>query len=214
MLERTRGWLFVACIGAACCAGQTQSPGKADAAMTNTNVDRSVTVRGNAGNAKAGAVIMGKNGAPVYVAGLDAWPDGLNGKTVGATGTLHTEHHVLPVGPNGEAYAGLDGDQLLLRDARYGLIQEASWKRGIATVTTVSGKAADSKWGAVIVTPEGPCYVNGLKAWPAGIAGMPVSATGDVQRNKRAIGPEQDDSSLGGQPGEKWALGNPRWSSP
>lgn len=224
MLKSARGVIVVACLAVAGCVAQarpTPSP-KTDETMTETktksetktNEVRSVTVRGNAGNAKAGAEISGKDGTPVYVAGLDAWPAALNGKMVGATGTLHTVHHELPVGPNGEHYAGLDGDQLVLRDARYGLVQEGSWKRGIGGVTTVSGKAADSKWGAVIVTPEGPCYVNGLKAWPADVVGQPVSATGDVQRNKRATGPEQDDAHLGGQPGEKWALGDPRWSSP
>lgn len=213
MFERARGWVVVACIGAAGCA-QKHSPGKVDAAVTNPNVERSVTVRGIAGNAKAGAEVMGKDGIPIYLTGLDAWPDALNGKKVGVTGILHSVDHGLPVGPNGEHYAGLEGEQLLLRDARYGLIQESSWKRGIGAVTTVSGKAADTTWGAVILTPEGPCYVNGLKAWPAEVVGQPVSATGDVQRNKSAIGPEHDDAHLGGQPGEKWALGDPRWSSP
>jgi len=60
------------------------------------------TVEGTAGNGKAGAVVMSSGGGVVYVDGLDAWPKGVDGKAVAATGVLHNEKKI----PVADARAG------------------------------------------------------------------------------------------------------------
>lgn len=78
------------------------------------------TVRGTAENAKAGAVIMTTDSAVVNVGGLHAWPKDVVGKPVSATGILETVTHDEPlVDENGLHRAGMQGDQTILRDAKW-----------------------------------------------------------------------------------------------
>ena len=63
-----------------------EAPGKESAAGTEKEM---VTLTGEAGNAKLGAVVV-VDGAPTYLAGLDAWPEDVVGKTVEVEGWLTT----------------------------------------------------------------------------------------------------------------------------
>lgn len=173
---------------------------------------KSVTVRGTAQNAKAGAVIGGADPDPIYIAGLDRWPDAMTGKSVTATGVLSLEEYIprAKVSPEGLHGAGGDGEQSVLRDARWGLARE-NWK-AMDQVVTVTGEARNIGKSAAIVTPEGPCYMTRLGRWPAEVVGKKVSGTGRVLRNKALSNPEHE--AAGGEPGENWALDDPRWSQP
>lgn len=46
------------------------------------------------------------------------------------------------------------------------------------TLTTILGRAENAKGGAVIVTSDGPVYVEGLAAWDDAVLGRRVKAAG------------------------------------
>lgn len=73
-----------------------------------------VTVRGTAGNAKAGAEVETAAG-PCYVTGLDAWPKDVAGKPVSATGRL--VRHFTP--ESNPPAAEIAGEWFSLEDARW-----------------------------------------------------------------------------------------------
>ncbi|MCK2243583.1 MULTISPECIES: hypothetical protein [unclassified Crossiella] len=77
---------------------------------------KSVRLRGTAGNAHAGAVLLRDGEPPVYVAGLADW--GLaTGLTVEVTGVLEVQQATGTADPAGRISHGLAGDVLQLRDA-------------------------------------------------------------------------------------------------
>lgn len=178
-------------------------------------VDKTVTIEGVAGNGKAGAIVMvGTNGAPVYVDGMEAWPKGMDGKKVTATGVVKTEKKIPdPVGPEGQLMQGAWGEQQVIHDARLAEVRK-EWKSGIGSTALVRGTARNAKAGAIVETPIGPCYLEGLASWPKDVEGKPVSAAGRLLRNKWPRTPKNDDSSFGGEAGEQWQLDDPRWSTP
>ena len=48
----------------------------------------------------------------------------------------------------------------------------------MANTTTVTGIAQNAKSGAVVVTADGPIYLENLAAWPEATLGKKVKATG------------------------------------
>lgn len=192
-------------------AGGTVTP-RTEGTRPMSEAKKSVTVRGVGQNAKAGAVIGGGTPDLVYIAGLDRWPEAMTGKAVAATGVLTSEEYIprAKVSPEGLQSAGGDGEQSVLRDARWGLARE-NWK-AMDQVVTVTGEARNIGKSAAIVTPEGPCYMTRIGRWPDDVVGKTVSGTGRVLRNKALSNPEHE--AAGGEPGENWALDDPRWSQP
>lgn len=80
-----------------------------------------VTLRGRAMNAKGGAVLLTDSREPIYIRGLDCWPEDMLGKEIIATGTLKEEKY-LPdpvVDGDGAISQGAEGEQLVLEDARW-----------------------------------------------------------------------------------------------
>lgn len=79
-----------------------------------------VTLRGKALDAKAGAVVMMGDGEPVYIQGLDRWPEELAGVNIVATGRLKRMKHIPdPVGTGGLIMQGAFGEQLVLENASW-----------------------------------------------------------------------------------------------
>lgn len=81
-------------------------------------------IEGTARNAKGGAVIVGADGSPIYITGLDAWPAGFEGKRVRAMGTLNSRKRIPSpvIGPDGAVSAGAEGDQTVLDQAQWSLL--------------------------------------------------------------------------------------------
>jgi hypothetical protein len=85
------------------------------------SLGKSVSLVGVAENAKLGAVVVPASGGPVYVTGLDSWPDHLSKTRVRVSGTLQ-ERKLAPdpvVGPNGERSAGMEGMAYVIDDAKW-----------------------------------------------------------------------------------------------
>ena len=77
-----------------------------------------VTVRGTTVNAKAGAAVMTDASDLVYLAGVEAWPEAMDGRRINATGKLRIVRSEDPCSdPRAACAAGLGGDQRLLEDA-------------------------------------------------------------------------------------------------
>jgi len=93
-----------------------EAPGKESAAGTEKEM---VTFTGEAGNAKLGAVVV-VDGAPTYLAGLDAWPEDVVGKTVEVEGWLTTsDAHEAVQDETGAWSQGTDGPIRILEDAEW-----------------------------------------------------------------------------------------------
>jgi hypothetical protein len=82
-----------------------------------------ISVKGKAMNAKAGAVVTQENDHDYYIEELHAWPDSAYGKTVEVTGTLHiqtfTEEDLKD--EEGNWKQGMLGDQYIIRNAKWKL---------------------------------------------------------------------------------------------
>ncbi|GGQ48255.1 hypothetical protein [Couchioplanes azureus] len=79
-------------------------------------VGRHVTLRGIAGDAAAGAVLVLGGGTPVYIDGKSGWA-ALAGRTVEIAGDLdHTEIAPLPPASGKPASHGAPGRQYVLRN--------------------------------------------------------------------------------------------------
>lgn len=82
---------------------------------------QTVTLVGVARDAHAGAVVLLSDGTPVYVAGLDSWDVRWDRRRVKVTGVLR-ERKLAPdpeVGPHGEVSHGMEGDALVIDDAKW-----------------------------------------------------------------------------------------------
>ncbi|HYN97268.1 MAG TPA: hypothetical protein VES42_25800 [Pilimelia sp.] len=78
-----------------------------------------VTVRGTAATARAGAMVEVSDGPAIYVAGLAEWADDVEDKQVEVTGTLRLRPSRLPqVQPGGVHSHGL-GETVALDDASW-----------------------------------------------------------------------------------------------
>ena len=87
---------------------------------------KKVTIRGKAMDAKAGAVIIVEGSGPVYIEGLDSWPQEAFGKAVVATGVLTTKKYIPdPIGEDGELRQGAEGEQDVLEGATWKLDRPA-----------------------------------------------------------------------------------------
>jgi hypothetical protein len=82
------------------------------------HIDQTVTVRGTAYNAQAGAIVELDDRTPIYLSGLESWDDALSGHKVEVTGTLRQRPSRLPpVAPGGEQYHGIPGATFAIEDA-------------------------------------------------------------------------------------------------
>lgn len=86
-----------------------------DAATAAANAGKPAAVKGKAGNAKLGAVVMMTDRVPVYCTPLESWPSEVNGKTVTAHGKLEQTDE-FAAGPGA---AGTTGAVWVLRDCKY-----------------------------------------------------------------------------------------------
>lgn len=85
------------------------------------HVGETVTFRGTARDAMAGAIVQLADGTPVYVLGLSEWSDDDTGTEVEITGLLERRPSRRPqVNHGGEQYHGLG--------ATYA-VRDATWKR-------------------------------------------------------------------------------------
>ena len=80
------------------------------------HVGESVTFRGTALTAAAGAIVMGV-GRPVYIGGLERWSAELEGKPVEVSGVLRAQESALPAGD--PPSHGVDAASFVLDDARW-----------------------------------------------------------------------------------------------
>lgn len=82
------------------------------------------TIEGTARDAHQGAVVLLEDRTPVYVAGLDEWPDDANGEDVRATGTVRRAS--LTPDPTTDAQGavshGAEGDDWVLEDATWEVV--------------------------------------------------------------------------------------------
>lgn len=86
-----------------------------------TEQSRTTTITGVAKNAKAGAVVVLGDGNPVYVQGLDEWPDSTLDRNVEVRGVL-VDEKMIPdpkVDKNGAISQGAMGDQTVIKKARW-----------------------------------------------------------------------------------------------
>lgn len=83
-----------------------------------THIGETVTFRGTALTAAAGAIVSTGAGRPIYVAGLERWDKELERKPVEVTGVLRRRESELP--PPGDMPAhGVDAAAFVLDDARW-----------------------------------------------------------------------------------------------
>jgi hypothetical protein len=80
------------------------------------HVGESVTIRGTALTAAAGAIVTGA-GRPVYIGGLERWDKELEGKPVEVSGVLRAQESTLP--PGDPPSHGVDAASFVLDDARW-----------------------------------------------------------------------------------------------
>lgn len=87
-------------------------------------LDQQVTIRGTAGNAVLGAVLVLDTGEPVYIEGLHEWPDDVSAGKVEVTGVLR-RRKLAPdpgVAPDGGATHGMVGTALVLEGASWSAV--------------------------------------------------------------------------------------------
>lgn len=87
------------------------------------HVGETVTIRGTACDARAGAMLLLEDETPVYVAGLGSWDDALSGCEVDVTGTLTLAPSRIPrVPPGGEQVHGV-GERFVIEDASWAAVE-------------------------------------------------------------------------------------------
>jgi hypothetical protein len=83
------------------------------------HVGETVTLRGHAWNARAGAMVQLEDKTPIYITGLERWDKAVFNKEVEVTGQLRFRPSRVPkVGPGGEHSHGL-GDTYAVDDASW-----------------------------------------------------------------------------------------------
>lgn len=88
------------------------------------HVGETVTVRGIARNAAAGAIVTVEDGPPIYIGGLDRWSKDVEGKAVDVTGSVHLRERQTPTrGPSDPPAHGLDHETFVLIDAQWALVE-------------------------------------------------------------------------------------------
>lgn len=89
--------------------------------IDETNIDRQVTVRGLAQNAKLGAVVLTEEDIPIYIDRLAEWDSSIYEKPVVAIGVLR-RRSLAPepaVGSNGEISAGISRESYVLENSTW-----------------------------------------------------------------------------------------------
>ena len=121
--------IWLATIGALLvlgCAGAESRPPAAAASQPAASAPApaaKITLRGVARDAKGGAVVVTDRG-PVYVAGLDAWPAALAGRTVEVMGVVRQAKHLPdPVGPGNTVAQGAWGEQPVIVEATWRVVE-------------------------------------------------------------------------------------------
>ncbi len=86
---------------------------------------RQVTLTGIAHDAKGGAILETDDGDVLYIRGLDGWPGHVLGQRVEVTATRGREKLFADpeVGEDGGISQGAFGDQSVLRDATWRLVE-------------------------------------------------------------------------------------------
>jgi hypothetical protein len=84
-------------------------------------LDRRVTLQGVAENAKGGAVLVIPKDNPIYIEGLDSWPDDILGSHLSATGVLRRMQYLpeVRIDPDGAISQGTFGKQYVLVEASW-----------------------------------------------------------------------------------------------
>ncbi len=83
------------------------------------HLGETVTVRGTAYTARAGAVLVQPDSLPIYISGLSAWTEEVVGKQVEVTGRLRHRPSRLPqVERAGDQYHGI-GETITFDDASW-----------------------------------------------------------------------------------------------
>lgn len=86
------------------------------------SLDRPVTIRGAAENAKAGAVIVTDLDEAVYLEDLEEWPDDLLGKRIVAEGILRRRRIYPQIEIEDDVPSqGMSGEPWVLEFERYGV---------------------------------------------------------------------------------------------
>ena len=87
------------------------------------HVDQTVTLRGTAYDARAGAIVELPDRTPIYIAGLTSWDEACSGKEIEVTGLLRQRPSRMPnVQPGGEQSHGLPGATFMLEGASWSVI--------------------------------------------------------------------------------------------
>lgn len=84
------------------------------------SIGKRVTLKGTAGNAKGGAVVVTTSGSTVYLVELDEWPPELEGRAVEVSGRLDRKQHIPEATTDpvtGAISAGARGKQWVLEGA-------------------------------------------------------------------------------------------------
>ena len=80
----------------------------------DSQVGSTVTLKGTARNAMAGAIVQLPDRTPIYVAGLERWDSAHNGKEISASGVLRREAPDEVESPTGERSTGFAGGRFVL----------------------------------------------------------------------------------------------------
>ena len=90
-----------------------------DARQLGELAGQRIRLHGKAKNAKRGAIIVIADGTPLYLGGVEAWPNALVGHEVTATTGVVIRQKLIndPIGEHGELVQGAWGTQWLLHDA-------------------------------------------------------------------------------------------------
>jgi|SRR5215210_1690779 len=89
------------------------------------HIGESVTFRGTAHNAAAGAIVTVGAAPPIYVDGLDEWSEDVEGKSIEITGVLRLQESDMPAPAPGQApMHGVADDTFVLDGADWMLIDQ------------------------------------------------------------------------------------------
>ena len=127
VLPRRVHWLAglaFALLGCAGVEGERRGPDRpAGGAAVGTSrlsalLGTTVTLRGLASDAKAGAVLV-RGSEVVYIDGLDAWPVDVVDRRVAVIGHLERRKYIPDPGPAGARTQGAEGEQYVLEHAHW-----------------------------------------------------------------------------------------------
>ena len=86
------------------------------------HLGETVTLRGLACDARAGAILLLPDETPVYVIGLFSWDEGITGNEVEVTGQFEKKPSRVPRVPPGEEQSHGVGERFVVRDASWTVV--------------------------------------------------------------------------------------------